>query len=789
MPGGHALPYTAFPDVNPAGAPSNDFEQIKTSPDMFGGLIAQGEEKLGAGAEKASTAATDVAVQQQGMLNETLSTNAETSYMTELGNLTAAYKTKEGLEAVSAKPQYDAEVAKLRQTYLQSLPNFGAQRAFNLLALRHEGYALQDSAGYAATQLKKADLYSANSSSAALISGAGSLDVAENDQRFQDHLHGIDFASRRMMQNQGWADYMQEDPKTHELTFADSPQGQQAKAVYDETNGKAIAMAYENRFHVLADQNVVAAYQKYQASRDKIPGQAQVELDAYFTPKIRDAQTRTIAGGVLTDVNNSYQRAQNYKPLVQASADKYGVDPTVLGRQLNQESGYRDVTSSAGARGIAQFISGTAARYGVDVHDPQSSIDGAAHYMSDLLKQFGGNYGLALAGYNWGEKNVAAWMASGANPASMPLETRNYIQSITGQDVATWASGQGKTTVGASDAANVPKLSQADYFRANYESILNETRVRAEAQHPDDPRFVDLSVSKVEQQLNISIRQQDLQHKADGDLVQQAFNGQLSPKQKAPTSVDEMVAISPDVRAAWQRMQIDNPIAAEHIETRILTANGKAGGHDVATYGNGFYDLFRRVHAPEGDPERITDPTQLYKHVGENGDLTISGLEKLTGEITSRRSPEGVAEAEMKSQFLKNARAQITGTDEGLHIKDPKGDELYLRFLAQALPAYDAGRRTGKTAAQLLNPESPDYVGKVIGNFKRPMDQWFSDTIHDNPGTATSAPFDPKSIKTLEQAQSAYRSGNISRAQAAEIAIANGWAYRKPAVPTPPMSQ
>jgi len=31
------------------------------------------------------------------------------------------------------------------------------------------------------------------------------------------------------------------------------------------------------------------------------------------------------------------------------------------------------------------------------------------------------------------------------------------------------------------------------------------------------------------------------------------------------------------------------------------------------------------------------------------------------------------------------ARGQITGTDEGLHIKDPKGDELYLKFMAQAL--------------------------------------------------------------------------------------------------------
>jgi hypothetical protein len=59
----------------------------------------------------------------------------------------------------------------------------------------------------------------------------------------------------------------------------------------------------------------------------------------------------------------------------------------------------------------------------------------------------------------------------------------------------------------------------------------------------------------------------------------------------------------------------------------------------------------------------------------------------------------------MKAQFLEYARAQITGTDEGLHIKDPKGDELYLRFLADVLP-----RRERKSAASLFNPESPDYL-------------------------------------------------------------------------------
>jgi hypothetical protein len=140
---------------------------------------------------------------------------------------------------------------------------------------------------------------------------------------------------------------------------------------------------------------------------------------------------------------NALRAAGQYQPTIMAAAAKYGVDPALLGRQLHQESGFNpNAVSSAGAQGIAQFMPATAARYGVNPRDPASSIEGQAHYMSDLSRQFGGNTGLALAGYNWGEGNVAKWLASGGNPAAMPAETRNYVQSITGQKIEDWTAGK-----------------------------------------------------------------------------------------------------------------------------------------------------------------------------------------------------------------------------------------------------------------------------------------------------------------------------------------------------------
>ena len=64
--------------------------------------------------------------------------------------------------------------------------------------------------------------------------------------------------------------------------------------------------------------------------------------------------------------------------------------------------------SPAGAAGIAQFMPGTAAAYGLDdPFDAEAAIDAQAHLMADLLRQFG-SVELALAAYNAGPAPVAA---------------------------------------------------------------------------------------------------------------------------------------------------------------------------------------------------------------------------------------------------------------------------------------------------------------------------------------------------------------------------------------------
>src|SRR5262245_65335031 len=78
----------------------------------------------------------------------------------------------------------------------------------------------------------------------------------------------------------------------------------------------------------------------------------------------------------------------------------------------------------------------TAADRGLDnPFDPLQAISESARLLRDLSRRFG-NLGLAAAAYNAGPKRVQDWLAK---RASLPRETQNYVQIITGHSPETWA--------------------------------------------------------------------------------------------------------------------------------------------------------------------------------------------------------------------------------------------------------------------------------------------------------------------------------------------------------------
>src|SRR5215469_16701819 len=86
-----------------------------------------------------------------------------------------------------------------------------------------------------------------------------------------------------------------------------------------------------------------------------------------------------------------------YQDAIRTAAKKWNVSTLLISAILKTESNFNSTAvSPAGAVGIAQFMPGTAAGLGVNPWDANSSIDGAAHYLSNLHSTFG-SWELAVA--------------------------------------------------------------------------------------------------------------------------------------------------------------------------------------------------------------------------------------------------------------------------------------------------------------------------------------------------------------------------------------------------------
>jgi Transglycosylase SLT domain len=140
--------------------------------------------------------------------------------------------------------------------------------------------------------------------------------------------------------------------------------------------------------------------------------------------------------------------------IIDSSALAQHLPVAFLTQLIWQESNFRpDAVSPVGARGIAQFMPGTAAERGLaNPDDPEAAIPKAAELLASLRQRFG-NLGLAAAAYNAGATRVASWLAGAGQ---LPSETRDYVMIVTRHPLEDW---RGVSSVGLTDDAVFPDSS------------------------------------------------------------------------------------------------------------------------------------------------------------------------------------------------------------------------------------------------------------------------------------------------------------------------------------------
>ena len=116
-------------------------------------------------------------------------------------------------------------------------------------------------------------------------------------------------------------------------------------------------------------------------------------------------------------------------------ADAQALDARLLVALIAVESSWRrDAVSSAGARGLGQFMPEVASGIGIDPDDPLQNIHGVAVHLRGLLAHYGNfertrQYVDAIAAYNAGEGAVDRY--GGVPPYA---QTQLYVRRV----IALW---------------------------------------------------------------------------------------------------------------------------------------------------------------------------------------------------------------------------------------------------------------------------------------------------------------------------------------------------------------
>jgi soluble lytic murein transglycosylase-like protein len=433
----------------------------------------------------------------------------------------------------------------------------------------------------------------------------------------------------------------------------------------------------------------------------------------------------------------SYQAGQilkgqsPYQGLINDAGNKYGVNPIILTRQLMQESGLNPEVqpSKAGAQGIAQFMPETAVRYGVDVHSVPSSIDGAARYMSDLQTMFGGNAGLALAAYNWGEGHVAAWMASGANPQTMPTETRNYVRAITGQPIEAWARGDNPSV------STIQNLGAGIPIETN---IRNALRL-ANSQLSDDS----LPVSQRLINYNSVVKTiKDFQL----DVERGANISAKMQKEKDESIFDSVIKDSANDKPQWTENSVKNSDASPEAKVRMLAFLKRDGLTEPpaqlseATAGK----LLRRMQLPEGDPQKITSMGPLIDALtptdGSRPLIRRSEFDWLVKHFNDDKTPDGQSIADDRKEFFHRYGSSIDPSIEQMGQPSAAGQRQMYLAEKDARQQEDTLRAQGKDPHLVYDPRPGNeyFFGKEqnIAKYNKSLQTKLHDTV--NPGMAAS---------------------------------------------------
>lgn len=152
-------------------------------------------------------------------------------------------------------------------------------------------------------------------------------------------------------------------------------------------------------------------------------------------------------------------------------------------------------------------------------------------------------------------------------------------------------------------------------------------------------------------------------------------------------------------------------------------AKRQATGEDDG-YGKGYAEIYHRVVARPGDPERIADPAELYRLADEGGPLTGNGAAKLAAILREIRRPESASAHQTFSEIMREAKKEVSFEQvfENYKVPDVQGERIYAyRIFPEMQERFAKLLREGGDTQKFFN-ELPEEVRKMRDSLRSPYE-------------------------------------------------------------------
>lgn len=682
--------------------------QVNESPNAFGANIGEAEQKRGTVEEDLGAKTVALADKYQGLINETLATNAESTLIQKNAALKGQFMSTEGLESSAALPGYLDAIQNNDQEIRKNLPA-GALRMYDTLALRQKANYSSDAQGYAASQIRKENM----DSHARLINAAEAFpidpSVAKDPARVGDALGTVEYAHAAMV-DELTPGLKKDDNGT--VSFEDTPDGQYQKQLLQTKIDNSKSVIWQNTFDTLAKEDPVHAASVFESEKDNIPSTARVAIEASLTPKVVNYKAEGAVGYTmlqaqnahaefLTNPNsNSTSNAINWTMQHEGGfvSNDSGKGPTNFG--INQESNpgvdVANLTKDQAAKimhdkywmgvgadkmdpvmGAVAFD--TAVNMGVDKAktlvgqadgDPQKLIDLRRAEYQRLADTNPDKYGASLPGWNQRLNDLQQTLPQALGP-------RKYATNPDGSPV-----------------------SQADYYAAHRDEILAWGEQRAEQDYPGNPTYRNMIRERLNNQMNAAIQSQTAQYHQDNATIQRAITGGMSKDGTPPSTYAELQAI-PGVNDVLNRVWTQDPKYAESIDIQLQ----KVANRGATVNSPNAYDTIQRVLEPsdQDHPNRIANQEHLDKLMGRNDGTGINYKDY-------KDAAQALEVGDPWKKFLSKNMGEIKNLNGNV---DGQGSQRAIGYYNQMMKIKQANDAKGDSA--LGDEELINKIGETAG--------------------------------------------------------------------------